>query len=234
MTGADRARVTGVLEGYGRQGLRVLAFARRTLPPGAAVPAQRSDAERDLCLVGLAAMQDPPRPEVPDAIRRVHRAGIRIHVVTGDNGLTAAAIARRVGIGTGPGGMRVVSGTELDAMTEPALDELLGSAAEVVFARSSPEAKLRIAHALRAMGQVIAMTGDGVNDAPALRRADIGVAMGRCREGRRHPGHRDARRAASRRQRRGRTSAIRRAAVCKAGQRGAGRLPRLRDVAPVP
>jgi magnesium-transporting ATPase (P-type) len=122
-------------------------------------------------------MLDPPRPEVPAAIERVHRAGIRVHVVTGDNGLTAAAIARRAGIGAH--GMRVVSGTELDAMTEPDLDAILGSGAEVVFARSSPEAKLRIADALRAMGQVVAMTGDGVNDAPALRRADIGVAMGR-------------------------------------------------------
>jgi magnesium-transporting ATPase (P-type) len=99
-------------------------------------------------------------------------------VVTGDNGLTAAAIARHAGIGSGPGGMKVVTGTELDAMTETQLDELLGSGTEVVFARSSPEAKLRIADALRSAGQVVAMTGDGVNDAPALRRADIGVAMG--------------------------------------------------------
>ena len=90
----------------------------------------------------------------------MHRAGIRVHVVTGDNRLTAAAIARRTGIGIGTGGMRLVSGTELDAMTEQDLDELLGSGAEVVFARSSPEAKLRIADALRAKGEVVAMTGD--------------------------------------------------------------------------
>jgi haloacid dehalogenase-like hydrolase/Cation transporting ATPase, C-terminus len=122
-------------------------------------------------------MLDPPRPEVPAAIGRVHRAGIRIHVVTGDNGLTAAAIARRVGIGRS--GMRVVSGADLDKMTERQLDDLLGGGSEIVFARSSPEAKVRIADALRAEGQVVAMTGDGVNDAPALRRADIGVAMGR-------------------------------------------------------
>ena len=177
VSAADRATVGRVMDEYARQGLRVLAVARRRLPAGAPVPGQREDAERDLCLIGLVAMLDPPRPEVPAAIGRVHRAGIRVHVVTGDNGLTAAAIARRTGIGAS--GLRLVSGTELDTMTEQELDDLLGSGAEVVFARSSPEAKLRIADALRAKGQVVAMTGDGVNDAPALRRADIGVAMGR-------------------------------------------------------
>ncbi len=179
ITSADRDEATRVMTDYAQRGLRVLAVARRVLPAGSAVPARRQDAEQDLCLTGLAAMLDPPRSQVPAAIAQVHRAGIRVHVVTGDNGLTAAAIARSVGIGTGPGGMTAVTGTELDAMTEHQLDDLLGSGREVVFARSSPEAKLRIADALRATGQVVAMTGDGVNDAPALRRADIGVAMGR-------------------------------------------------------
>jgi calcium-translocating P-type ATPase len=177
LTAADRATVAEAMNDYARRGLRVLALAHRELPAGSAAPARREDAERELCLAGLVAMLDPPRPEVPAAIERVHRAGIRVHVVTGDNGLTAAAIARRVGIGAG--GMRVINGGELDQMTERALDGLLTSGDEVVFARSSPEAKLRIADALRAHGQVVAMTGDGVNDAPALRRADIGVAMGR-------------------------------------------------------
>jgi magnesium-transporting ATPase (P-type) len=179
ITTADRADAARGMTEYARRGLRVLAVARRTLPATSAVPARREDAEQSLCLTGLAAMLDPPRPQVAAAIGRVHRAGIRVHVVTGDNGLTAAAIAHRVGIGTGAGGMTVVTGTELDAMTEPQLDDLLASGAEVVFARSSPEAKLRIADALRSTGQVVAMTGDGVNDAPALRSADIGVAMGR-------------------------------------------------------
>jgi calcium-translocating P-type ATPase len=177
ITSADRAAAGRVMDDYARQGLRVLALACRQLPPEMPAPGQREDTERDLCLLGLVAMLDPPRPEVPAAIDLVHRAGIRVHVVTGDNGLTAAAIARRVGIGAPS--MRVVGGAELDAMTEHGLDEILGCGAEVVFARSSPEAKLRIADALRAKGEVVAMTGDGVNDAPALRRADIGVAMGR-------------------------------------------------------
>jgi calcium-translocating P-type ATPase len=177
LTAADRETVTRAMGEHASGGLRVLAFAHRILPAGAAVPSRRAEAERDLCLVGLVAMLDPPRPEVAAAIERAHHAGIRIHVVTGDSGLTAAAIARRVGIGAS--GMLVVAGPDLDTMNETQLDDLLGSGAEVVFARSSPEAKLRIADALRAQGQVVAMTGDGVNDAPALRRADIGVAMGR-------------------------------------------------------
>ena len=177
VTDADRSQVLQVMNDYARQGLRVLAVAHRRLPGTAGAPADRADAEQQLCLAGLVAMLDPPRPEVPAAITQAHRAGIRVHVVTGDNGLTAAAIARRVGIGQG--GLRVVSGAALDAMSEAQLDGLLGSGSEIVFARSSPEAKLRIADALRAEGQVVAMTGDGVNDAPALRRADIGVAMGR-------------------------------------------------------
>ena len=100
ITAADRAAAARAMDDYARQGLRVLAFGRRTLPAGVPVPGQREDAERDLCLIGLVAMLDPPRPEVAAAIGQVHRAGIRVHVVTGDNGLTAAAIARRIGIGT--------------------------------------------------------------------------------------------------------------------------------------
>ena len=177
LNSADRELISQVMRDDASQGLRVLAFGFRALPVDAPTPAAREDAERDLCFAGMVAMQDPARPEVAAAIERVHHAGIRIHVVTGDNGLTAAAIARSVGIGAA--GLRVVSGQELDGMSESDLDALLSSGAEIVFARSSPEAKLRIADALQAMGQVVAMTGDGVNDAPALRRADIGVAMGR-------------------------------------------------------
>ena len=172
-----RREVAGVVDGYARSGLRVLAFAARQLQPGAALPARREDAERDLCFLGLAAMADPPRPEVADAVARCHTAGIRVIVVTGDHPLTAAAISHQLGIGTADS--PVITGAELDRMSEPELDKLLRSDQELIFARASPEAKLRIADALRAEGHIVAMTGDGVNDAPALRRADIGVAMGR-------------------------------------------------------
>ena len=176
ITEADRSRAARIMTESAEQGLRVLAFAARTLPAGSEVPESRDEAEQALSFAGLAAMLDPLRPEVPAAIGRAHRAGIRVHVVTGDNGLTAASIARAAGIGAV--GLHVVTGGELDAMSERDLDQLLMSGSEIVFARSSPEAKLRIADALRALGEVVAMTGDGVNDAPALRRADIGVAMG--------------------------------------------------------
>jgi calcium-translocating P-type ATPase len=174
---SDRAEVLAVLERYASRGLRVLAVARRRLPDGAEPPARREDAERELCLLGLVALFDPPRPEVADAVADCHRAGVRIIVVTGDYGLTAAEIARRVGIARD--GARVLTGEQLERLSEHELDELLREGEELIFARTSPEAKLRIADALRAEGHVVAMTGDGVNDAPALRRADIGVAMGR-------------------------------------------------------
>ena len=179
LTAGDRARLASVADGYASQGLRLLAIARRVADSESGIDDKREAVETGLCLLGLVAMFDPPRPQVPDAINRAHRAGIRIHVVTGDNGLTAADIARRVGIGTGPGGSRIITGEALDNLSEPELDEVLAGGAEIIFARSSPEAKLRIADALHAQGQVVAMTGDGVNDAPALHHADIGVAMGR-------------------------------------------------------
>jgi calcium-translocating P-type ATPase len=174
---SDRAEVLAVLERYASRGLRVLAVARRRLPDGAEPPMRREDAERELCLLGLVALFDPPRPEVAAAVADCHRAGIRIIVVTGDYGLTAAEIARRVGISRE--GTRIVTGEQLEQLSERELDELLRAGEELIFARTSPEAKLRIADALREEGHVVAMTGDGVNDAPALRRADIGVAMGR-------------------------------------------------------
>ena len=177
--GTDRASsVAAAIEEYAGQGLRVLAVAQRDLTAaGSAAAGDRDAVERDLTLLGLVAMFDPPRPEVAGAVARCHQAGIRVHVVSGDHALTAAQVAKQVGIGTG--GQRVVTGSDLAGMPEADLDRLLAGTGEVVFARTSPEAKLRVADALRANGEIVAMTGDGVNDAPALRRADIGVAMGR-------------------------------------------------------
>jgi calcium-translocating P-type ATPase len=172
---AQRERITQRVEGYAHQGLRVLALARRPLPAGAEAPS-REEAEHELCFVGLVTMLDPPRLEVRDAITRCHSAGIRIIVITGDHPSTAAAIARQVGIGGEH--LEVVNAERFDHRRERDIDESLSGGREVIFARASPDAKLHIAEALRAKGHVVAMTGDGVNDAPALRRADIGVAMG--------------------------------------------------------
>jgi calcium-translocating P-type ATPase len=174
---SQRALITKVVERYAGEGLRVLAVARRSLPAGAPLPPEREDAEEGLVFLGLVALFDPPRAGVREAVRSCHRAGIRIIVITGDFGPTAAEIARRVGIGAA--GATIVTGEELAAISERELDLLLREGKELIFARSTPEEKLRIADALRAEGHIVAMTGDGVNDAPALRKADIGVAMGR-------------------------------------------------------
>ncbi|MGZ4489708.1 MAG: cation-translocating P-type ATPase [Nocardioidaceae bacterium] len=171
----SRAAVEAMVQDLAKQGLRVLAVARRDLD-GPRWPEKREDAERDLCFLGLVGLLDPPRPEVADAVRTCHEAGLRVVVITGDNPRTAAEVARQVGIGTY--GAHVVSGTDLDQMTETHLGTLLRAPAEVICSRSSPEHKMRIASNLQAQGEVVAMTGDGVNDAPALRKADIGVAMG--------------------------------------------------------
>ena len=159
------------------QGMRLIALAGRELGADEAPPS-REDAERGLTLLGVVALEDPPRSEVAAAVASCHQAGIRVIVITGDHPLTAAAVARRVGIG-GPDGPRTVLADRIEAMPEAELSALLAAGEELVFARATPEAKLRIAETLQGLGHVVAMTGDGVNDAPALRRADIGVAMGR-------------------------------------------------------
>ncbi|MGY3556465.1 cation-translocating P-type ATPase [Williamsia sp. R60] len=178
LTADDRSQISALVNQWASEGLRLLAVADRSIDAAAVATLDRNDAETDLTLVAIVALIDPPRPEVADAVAKCHSAGIRILVVTGDHGLTAKGIAESVGIGSTTG-LRVVSGAELEAMPETDLDTLLAAPGEIVFARSSPEAKLRITDALRSQGHVVAMTGDGVNDAPALRRSDIGVAMGR-------------------------------------------------------
>ncbi len=161
--------------------LRVLGMAYRTLDEVPAEP-QASEIERDLIFLGLQGMIDPARPEVKPAIQKAREAGLRTIMVTGDYAATAAAIAREIGILRSPlkagvpGGGRVISGTELDQLSDDQLDALVGEVD--VFARVAPQHKVRIVETLKRTGNIVAMTGDGVNDAPALKRADIGVAMG--------------------------------------------------------
>jgi magnesium-transporting ATPase (P-type) len=171
---AERSRVMDANDEAATSGLRVLAIARRELVirPADATP---EAVETDLTFLGLAAMHDPPRPEVAAAIATCHRAGIRVVMITGDYGLTAESIARRIGILRGVD-VRLITGSELDGMSDGALRASLDQ--EVLFARVSPEHKLRIVTELQHQGHVVAVTGDGVNDAPALKKADIGVAMG--------------------------------------------------------
>jgi potassium/sodium efflux P-type ATPase len=171
---AWRQQITAAIDGYARDGLRVLAVAQRQLPNDLILLTPET-VEQDLTLLGLMAMMDPPRPEVTAAVDTCHRAGIRIIMITGDYGLTAESVARRIGILKEPL-TRIVTGAELGTMADEALKDALQH--EVIFARMAPEHKLRVVSALKDMGHVVAVTGDGVNDAPALKKADIGVAMG--------------------------------------------------------
>jgi Ca2+-transporting ATPase len=169
---ALRRRVVAAHDQLAADGMRVLAFADRQLQtaPEASSP---SDLERGMTLLGLVGMIDPPRPEVRQAVERCRSAGIRAVMITGDHPLTARSIGEAVGIATEGG---VVTGLELDTLDEPALRKTIASVS--VFARVSPAHKLRIVRAYQSQGHVVAMTGDGVNDAPALKQADIGIAMG--------------------------------------------------------
>jgi magnesium-transporting ATPase (P-type) len=171
---ADAPGAADELAALTARGLRVLAVARRSLAGAESIPDHAEDAERDLTLLGLVGLEDPPRNDVADAIASCRSAGIRLAMVTGDHPRTARAVAIEVGL-TGPDPL-VVSGAGL-----PSGDEDLGRLLDrddVVVARVTPEQKLRIARALQQRGHVVAMTGDGVNDGPALQQADIGVAMG--------------------------------------------------------
>ena len=159
---------------YARRGLRVLAASQKTMTEED-LEYSMDDLESGQTFLGFMAMMDPPRPDVAKAVEVCHKAGIRIIMITGDYGLTAETIARNIGIIQGDH-VRVVTGVELETMDEKALEEAVSG--EVIFARVAPEHKLRVVSALQSLGQVVAVTGDGVNDAPALKKANIGVAMG--------------------------------------------------------
>lgn len=170
MTTTDRARVEARQRALAEQGLRTLALARRR--PASDEQLDANSLERELTLLGIVGIMDPPRPEVSSAIGLARTAGIRVIMITGDAPATAVAIGRQVGLEVA----RALTGPELETLDDAQLDDALQG--EVVFARTTPEHKLRIMARLQAQGHVAAMTGDGVNDAPALKKADVGIAMG--------------------------------------------------------
>ena len=175
MTEADRTQIAAHNETMAKKGLRVLGSSHRDLDHHSADRLTAETVERDLVFVGLAGMYDPPRPEVKSAVAKCHDAGIRVVMITGDHPHTALAIARELGIATKD--ERALAGIELDRISD---EELRNRAANIaVYARVTAAHKLRIIRAWKGNGAVVAMTGDGVNDAPAVKNADIGIAMGR-------------------------------------------------------
>jgi Ca2+-transporting ATPase len=173
LTDERRAEIVRESEALARQALRTIGVAVRELPAGGFDPNGAQDVEQELVFAGLIGMIDPPRDEAKAAVARAHAAGIRALMITGDHPETAKVIARELGITSDD---RVLSGPELEQLSDA---ELAEAARQVsVYARVNPEHKLRIVNALQADGAIVAMTGDGVNDAPALKTADIGVAMG--------------------------------------------------------
>ena len=168
LTTSDRKKVLEVNKKYASESFRVLAFAIKKVNSGDGIT------ENELVFLGLQAMMDPPRPEVKASIQQCKAAGIKVIMVTGDHKETAVAVAKELGlIDEGS----VITGDELEAMTDKQFDQHVGNI--TVYARVSPAHKVRITEALKRSGHIVAMTGDGVNDAPALKMADVGVAMGR-------------------------------------------------------
>jgi calcium-translocating P-type ATPase len=167
-----RAHIQAAQEKMASQGLRVLALAYRPLRYGE----QGEVREQDMIFAGLVGLEDPPRPEVPDAIRKCHAAGIKVIMVTGDHPHTALAIARQIGLITGDS-PSIIGGDELKRLSAAQLQIAL-NAREIIFSRVGADQKMRIVKALKQKRHIVAVTGDGVNDAPALKAADIGIAMG--------------------------------------------------------
>jgi sodium/potassium-transporting ATPase subunit alpha len=169
-----REKAVSLYHSMMEEGLRVLAFSYREIKSGEE-SISMEDAEKDMVFLGLIGLEDPPRPEVPEAIKKCREAGIRIIMITGDGSKTALAIAREIGLVKAT--PTIVEGNEFLKMSD---DELRGilSKEEIIFSRMTPKFKLRVVNILKEEGERVAVTGDGVNDAPALKRADIGIAMG--------------------------------------------------------
>ena len=171
LTDARRAEIQAAIDRLAGQALRTIGLAYRALPAAARL---RAEAEQELVWLGVAGMIDPPRPEAAAAVRAAHDAGVRVVMITGDHPATAVAVARELDIARP--GERALLGSEFARMSDADLAAAAGHTN--VYARVSPEHKLAIVRALHARGEIVAMTGDGVNDAPALKAADIGIAMG--------------------------------------------------------
>jgi len=174
LAGEHLRSVEASIREFANEGLRVIAVACKELPKNGAFKGK--NVEKNMILVGLAAMKDPPRPEIKEAVKQAKQAGIKIVIITGDYGPTAQAIAEEVGI-VDQGSCHIVRGVDLETMDDEVIVEKV-KRGNVIFARVSPEQKLRIVRVLKKSGEVVAVTGDGANDAPSLREADIGVAMG--------------------------------------------------------
>ncbi len=178
ITEEDREAVKAINEEYSRKALRVLAVAYRPLETSDADPVLEK-IEKDVTFLGLVGMIDPPKDGVKEAIAACKAAHIRTFIITGDHAITAQAVGEKIGLSDGEAPPRVIAGEELATMDDAALAAAMKGPPSLIFSRVSPEDKLRIVNILEDLGEVVAMTGDGVNDAPALKRADIGVAMGR-------------------------------------------------------
>ncbi len=176
LTSEIRTEIISRINNFAKDGLRVLGFAYRKFEGENVAEASVQTIENDLIFIGITAMYDPPRPEVKDAVSVCKKAGIRVVMITGDYQVTALSIAKQVGIVSSEDAV-VITGAEFSDMDDDQLKERLLKQ-EVVFARVNPEHKLRVVNIFKDLGNIVAVTGDGVNDAPALKRADIGVAMG--------------------------------------------------------
>ncbi len=176
LTASKKAEIVTQIDNFAKDGLRILGFAYRNFDAKDISEATAQSAEKDLIFIGATAMHDPPRPEVKDAVSICKKAGIRVVMITGDYQITALSIAKQVGI-ISSDGAEVITGADFVNLTDEQLKDKVAKK-EVIFARVNPEHKLRVVNAFKALGNIVAVTGDGVNDAPALKRADIGVAMG--------------------------------------------------------
>ncbi|MFO7990954.1 MAG: cation-transporting P-type ATPase [Thermoplasmata archaeon] len=175
ITEKDKKKIEKINHKYSENGLRVLAIARKELEPKDEY--EMEEVEKDVTFLGLTAMIDPPKEGVKEAVAEAKKAGVRIFILTGDHSITAKAIGREIGLAEE--GLKVVTGREFHNMSDEEISELVKTEDSIIFSRVDPKDKLKIVETLEEQGEIVAVTGDGVNDAPALQKAHIGVSMGR-------------------------------------------------------